>query len=151
MNFAELLTLTVGPTPWLIGSCVLLGLSLMVPEPTTAALGLAGLVTAIATLRISALPSQLLMWGVLSATLTLIMRAMLPQESQELAAARTARVQDAIAPGQLGRVYYEGALWHARCQISDVAIAPDTRVAVVDRQGNTLIVLPMPDSRSTTG
>lgn len=151
MNFADLLTLTVGPTPWLIGGCVLLGLSLLVPEPTTTALGLAGLVTAIAALRIVALPSQLLIWGVLSAALVLLMRSLLPQESQELAAARTARVYEAIAPGQTGRVHYEGAIWHARCQISDVAIAPDTQVAVIDRQGNTLIVLPMPNSRSTTG
>jgi len=151
MNFTNLLILTVGPTPWLIGGCALLGLSLMVPNPTTAALGLAGLVTAIAALRVALLPSQLLIWGVLSAALTLLMRAMLPQESKELAAARTAWVREAIAPGQLGRVHYEGALWHARCQISDVAIAPDTQVSVVKRQGNTLIVLPLPDSRSTTG
>lgn len=150
MNFPDILTLTVGPTPWLMGGCLLLALNLFVPNPTTTALGLAGLITSVVAISISFLSSQLLIWGVLSAAFTLIMRGLLPQESKELEAARTARVCDAIAPGTMGRVHYEGAIWHARCQISDVAIAPDTQVAVIERQGNTLIVLPMPISRSTT-
>lgn len=150
MNFSDFLTQTVGPTPWLVGGCFLLALSLLAPNPTTTALGLAGLVTSVVAVSISALPSQLLIWGVLSAAFTLIMRGLLPQESKELEAARTARVCDAIAPGEIGRVHYEGAIWHARCQISDVAIAPHAQVAVIERQGNTLIVMPIPTSRSTT-
>ncbi|NEQ43085.1 MAG: NfeD family protein [Leptolyngbya sp. SIOISBB] len=150
MNFPDLLSSTVGATPWLIGSCLLLALSMLIPDPATTALGLAGLVTAIVALKIASLPIQLLIWGVLAATFTLMMRALLPQESKELEAAHTARVCEAIAPGELGRVHYEGALWHARCQISDVEIAPNTQVAVIDREGNTLIVMPIPSSRSTT-
>ncbi len=151
MNIPDFLTLTVGPVPWLIGSCLLLGLSMLIPDPVTTSLGLAGLVTAITALRIALLPSQLLIWGVLAAAFTLLMRGMLPQESKELEASPTARVCEAIAPGEPGHVHYEGALWQARCQISDIAIAPNTQVAVIDRQGNTLIVMPIPPSRSTTG
>jgi membrane protein implicated in regulation of membrane protease activity len=150
MNFPDLLTLTVGPTPWVIGGCCLLAFSLLVPNPPAVALGLASLVTAIASLRLLTLPSQLLLCGVLSAVFTLVMRGLLPKESKELAAAPTARVCEAIAPGEWGRVHYEGAIWHARCQISDVAIAAQTQVRVIERQGNTLIVLPMPPARSTT-
>jgi len=151
MNFPNFLTLTVGPLAWLIGSCLLLGFSMLVPEPTTAALGLAGLMTALVSLTIVSLPSQLLVWGVLSAAFTLIMRGLLPQESKALQAARTARVCQPIAPGRTGRVHYQGAIWHARCPVNDVAIAQDAQVAVVERQGNTLIVMPLPNSRSTTG
>jgi len=150
MNFPNILTLTVGPMPWLIGSCLLLGFSLLVPNPTTAALGLAGLVTALVAISITSFPSQLLIWGVLSAAFLLIMRGLLPQESKALQASRTARVCQPIAPGQTGRVHYEGAIWHARCPRDDVAIAQDAQVAVVDRQGNTLVVMPLPNSRSRT-
>ena len=150
MSFPDLLTLTVGPTPWIIGGCCLLSLSLLIPNPPAVALGLASLVTAIATLRLPTLPSQLLICGLLAAAFTLIMRGLLPKESKELEAAHTARVCEAIAPGEWGRVHYEGAIWHARCQISDVAIAPHAEVQVIERQGTTLIVLPMPAARSTT-
>ncbi|RZM82285.1 NfeD family protein [Leptolyngbya iicbica] len=150
MNFPDLLTLPVGPTPWIVGGCCLLAFSLVLPNPPIVALGLASLVTAIAAVRLPTLPSQLLICSILAAVFTLVMRGLLPQESKELAAAPTARVCDAIAPGELGRVHYEGAIWHARCQISDVAIAPQTQVRVIERQGNTLIVLPMPPARSTT-
>ncbi|MEM6519393.1 MAG: NfeD family protein [Cyanobacteria bacterium P01_C01_bin.70] len=151
MDFSDLLSLTLGPTPWLVGSCLLLCLSWLVPNPVTAAFGLAGLVTALVAISIPQLPNQLLIWGLLSAAFTLIMRGLLPKESQELAAARHARVCEAIVPGQVGHVHYEGAIWQARCQISDVAIAPPAQVTVVERQGNTLVVLPIPPYRSTSG
>ncbi|HEY9887751.1 MAG TPA: NfeD family protein [Candidatus Obscuribacterales bacterium] len=149
MNLPNLLTLTVGPTPWLVGGLILLGFNLLIPEPTIAALGLAGLVTALVAVSITPLPHQLLIWGVLAAAFTLIMRGLLPKESKDLEPAKYARVCDPIPPGGMGRVQYEGAIWHARCQISDVAIADQVLVSVVDRQGTTLIVMPIPTSPST--
>lgn len=149
VNLSEVLTMTLGPTPWLVAGLILLGFNLLIPDPTTSAFGLSGVMTSLLATQVPLLPNQLLIWGTLSAALTLIMRFSLPKESRELEPAKYARVCDVIAPGQVGRVHYEGAIWHARCQISDVAIASDALVAVVERQGNTLIVMPIPTSPST--
>jgi membrane protein implicated in regulation of membrane protease activity len=146
VNLSNLLTLTLGPTPWLVSGLVFLAFNLLIPNPTMVALGFAGLLTAIVAASIQLFPSQLLIFGVLSAAFTLILRGFLPQESKDLEPARYARVHDQIPPGGVGRVNYEGAIWHARCQISDVAIAPQSTVSVVERQGNTLIVMPIPPS-----
>jgi len=47
-----------------------------------------------------------------------------------------------ILPGQTGQVLYEGCLWQARTEGYQGAIAPNQRVYVMRREGNTLIVLP---------
>ncbi|NJL23533.1 MAG: hypothetical protein HC895_26345 [Leptolyngbyaceae cyanobacterium SM1_3_5] len=52
------------------------------------------------------------------------------------------KCQKTIPPGGLGEVSYDGSLWRARCQISDVELRAGQPVHVVSRQGNTLTVLP---------
>lgn len=47
-----------------------------------------------------------------------------------------------LAPGQLGRVLYEGSSWPACCENYATTIAPHQRVYVLRREGNTLIVAP---------
>lgn len=144
VTFSTFLTLAVGPVPWLLGGLCLLGLSLLVPEPTIVSLGFAALVMAIVAMSMTLLSKQLLVWGILSVAFTLILRGLVPKESKELERSRFARVCELIPPGGVGRVHYEGAIWHARCQISDVAISPENGVTVVGREGNTLIVVPIP-------
>ncbi|MEL7354902.1 MAG: NfeD family protein, partial [Cyanobacteria bacterium J06560_5] len=57
--------------------------------------------------------------------------------------ATEARTTTEILPGKTGRVIYEGNSWQARCEDDQVAIAPDQEVFVVQRKGNTLIVIPL--------
>ncbi len=146
-----LLTLTLGPTPWLISGLILVGFSLFMPRPTVAALGFAGLLTALLASSIPLFSSQALLWGVSASGLVLLLRRFVPKESKALEPAKYARVSTPIVSGGVGRVHYEGTTWHARCQISDTAIASDTPVVVVDRQGTTLVVLPIPTSPSNLG
>lgn len=47
-----------------------------------------------------------------------------------------------IPAGQTGRVLYEGNSWSARCEDSNLTIAPQQRVYVVGRRGTTLLVIP---------
>ena len=144
------LNITLGPLPWLILGLGLLGISLMAPNPISVSLGCAGLVTALLALSIPALAKQLLVWAILSVAFTLILRGLVPQNSRALAPNRYARVVEVIPPGGLGRVSYDGGSWQARSQISDGAIAPEATVTVVSRQGNTLIVTPIPTSEATS-
>lgn len=48
----------------------------------------------------------------------------------------------AILPGATGRVLYEGNSWRAKCIDQKATIHEKELVYVVEKQGNTLIVLP---------
>jgi membrane protein implicated in regulation of membrane protease activity len=127
---------------WLIGGFVFLALGLMIGEPVAAALGIAAIITAIAALTVSSISIQLLIWGVLSIALSVVLRGMVPKKSKDLRSNIEAIVSETIPKGGLGVVSYEGAIWKARCQISDITVTPGQTVHVVGRQGNTLLVMP---------
>jgi membrane protein implicated in regulation of membrane protease activity len=48
----------------------------------------------------------------------------------------------AIEGGKMGRVLYEGNSWQAVCADETIEILPDEKVYIVNRNGNTLSVLP---------
>jgi membrane protein implicated in regulation of membrane protease activity len=48
----------------------------------------------------------------------------------------------AIAPGEAGRVLYEGNSWRAKCADETLDIGPNEIVYIVQREGTTLIVMP---------
>ncbi|WP_346293323.1 NfeD family protein [Sphaerothrix gracilis] len=51
-------------------------------------------------------------------------------------------VENKIEPGEFGRVRYQASRWKARCN-SAIAIAENSRVRVLGRQGLTLVVEPI--------
>lgn len=86
---------------------------------------------------------QMIIWAVLSVLLAVLVRRLMPQKiAPQLADAVEARTLTEIPPGDTGRVLYEGNSWSARCDDEGLAIAPDEKVYVLRRQGNTLIVMP---------
>lgn len=129
-------------TLWLFVGFLCLMAGLLAGEPSAAAVGLAALITGIAALSLPSLTTQVILWGVLSIALIVVLRGMVPKASIDRDRTYEATVTETIPKGGLGYVSYEGALWRARCQISDLAIAPGQIVQVVGRQGLTLIVLP---------
>ncbi len=135
-------------TLWLLSGLCFLGLEMLVGEPSIAALGLAAIITAVVALSVKTVSTQILIWGILAIALSVLFRGMMPNESKDLSHPTEALVAASIPPGGVGQVTYEGTIWMARCQISDVAIASGQTVHVVGRQANTLIVLPtvFPDS-----
>lgn len=142
MNLFQLFSDQPAHILWLLSGLVFLGMGMLVGEPTVAALGFAAFITAIAALSVPELATQLLIWGVLSVSLAVLMRGMVPRESRQLRHATEAEVVDIIPRNGFGHVIYEGSLWKARCQFSDVAIVVGHKVHVVGRDGNTLIVVP---------
>ncbi|MEM9212867.1 MAG: NfeD family protein [Cyanobacteria bacterium P01_F01_bin.150] len=133
---------------WLVGGLIGLLFGMFIGEPGIAAIGLAAIITAIAAISIQQLTLQLIIWGVLSAALTILLRGMVPKESTDLRPVSDGEVVKEIPQGYAGEVAYEGSLWRARCQVSDITIPVGEQVHVVGRQGNTLIVIPtrFPDS-----
>jgi membrane protein implicated in regulation of membrane protease activity len=130
-------------TLWLLSGLVFLGLGMLVGEPSLAGLGIAAIITAIAALTVTSFTVQLLLWGVLAVALAVVMQGMVPREAKDLTPSKEAEVSEPIPSGGVGMVAYQGSLWNARCQISDVAIAAGETVNVMGRHGNTLIVLPV--------
>ncbi|MEP0818425.1 MULTISPECIES: NfeD family protein [Trichocoleus] len=127
---------------WLIGGMLCLALGTLIPEPSIPALGIAAIITAIATIGVPSPLAQMILWGVLSFTLASFMRSLMPKEAKTLKHDTEAWVRTAIPAGGMGLVIYEGTLWQACCQLPDVAIAIQQRVYVVGRQRNTLLVIP---------
>ena len=48
-----------------------------------------------------------------------------------------------ILPGKTGRVLYEGNSWQAKCADENMEVPQDEAVYILEKQGNTLIVLPL--------
>lgn len=132
-----------GFSVWIVLGFIFLLLGVTVGEPTAASLGVAAIITAIAALTVSSLPLQIVIWGILSIALTIVLRGMVPLPTKEEQPDTQAIVSETIPKGGVGWVSYEGALWKARCQISDITIPNGQTVNVMGRQGLTLIVLPL--------
>jgi membrane protein implicated in regulation of membrane protease activity len=127
---------------WLLAGLLFLGVGAMVGEPVVASLGIAALITAIAAITVKSLIIELILWAVLTICLIIVMRGMVPKENRDLSPDAEATVSEIIPKGGVGIVTYEGSLYKARCQISDIMIMPGEIVQVVARQGLTLIVMP---------
>lgn len=141
MDLAELMA-EQPYTLWLVLGFLFLILGMLVGEPVVASLGIAALITAMAALTVQSVTVQIVIWGVLSIALAIVLRGMVPKPAKDLGPSTMAIVSETIPRGGVGLVSYGGALWKARCQISDITISPGETVEVVERQGLTLIVLP---------
>jgi membrane protein implicated in regulation of membrane protease activity len=86
---------------------------------------------------------QAVLWMLLSLVFVFFLKQFVPQRTPPiLLDATEARTLTAIAPGEVGRVIYEGNSWQARCDDEGLTIGVNQTVIVVRRKGNTLYVMP---------
>lgn len=106
-------------------------------------MGISALVVALVAFIIPQFSLQVVLWLLLSTILVTVSRRVLPpaRVSKNLDAME-GRTLTEIPVGETGRVLYEGNSWEARSEEGQDAIAPNQKVYVVRRQGNTLIVVP---------
>ncbi|MGC1307442.1 MAG: NfeD family protein [Phormidesmis sp.] len=130
---------------WVIIGVVLCLMELLLPTAfIESALGVSAFVVALLTFLVPNVNVQIVLWMVLSFLMFWALKRLVPNRTAPtLRDATEARTTTAIAPGQIGRVIYEGNSWQARCDDDKVAIAPGQEVFVVERKGNTLIVIPL--------
>jgi membrane protein implicated in regulation of membrane protease activity len=130
---------------WIVLGLVLCTLELIFPTAfVELVMGLSALVVAFVSLLIPSFGIQVFLWIVLSLLGVFGIRRFLPRKLPPiLRSAEEAHTLTAIAPGERGRVEYEGTPWSARCPDESKEIAPGTKVLVVDREGTTLIVMPL--------
>ncbi|WP_242059591.1 NfeD family protein [Limnothrix sp. FACHB-1088] len=132
-------------TLWILLGAGLCLAELFVPTAFVAAvMGVSALVVALVSVVLPSAPLQVGLWLGLSVVMIRAARQWLdrPAPKQHWDAIE-GQTLTAIAPGQPGRVLYEGQSWAARCQDTSQAIAPQTPVYIVGRQGTTLWVLPI--------
>ena len=130
---------------WVIIGVALCAMELLIPSAfIESALGVSAFIVALLSFVVPGWNYQILIWMVTSLLMFWALKRFIPNRTAPaLREATEARTTTAIAPGQVGRVIYEGNSWQARCEDSQVSIEPDREVFVVERRGNTLIVIPL--------
>jgi membrane protein implicated in regulation of membrane protease activity len=107
-------------------------------------MGLSAILVAFASLLLPSFGLQVLLWMVVSlVSIFLVRRYLPPKVPKILQESVEATTLTAIAPGEKGRVLHEGSPWAARCEDKEMAIAPQTKVIVVGREGTMLVVMPL--------
>ncbi|NJK62815.1 MAG: NfeD family protein [Synechococcaceae cyanobacterium SM2_3_1] len=127
---------------WLILGLGLIVAEFFLPALVAGSVGLAALLAAgVAWLGVP-IWGQGLLWLGLSSVFIVGTRRLVPQETSQLEESREARSLSAIPAGRLGRVSYQGSTWNARCSIPSMDIPEGQDLYVVERKGNTLVVMP---------
>lgn len=129
---------------WFIAGVTLCLMELFLPTAfVEATLGISALLVAVVALVVPSLTIQIGLWLVFSVLTLIGLRYLVPKRTPyTLADATEAKTLTAIAPGETGRVLYEGNSWQARCEDLGTAIGVNQPVIVVGRRGNTLLIIP---------
>ncbi|RMF22841.1 MAG: NfeD family protein [Cyanobacteria bacterium J083] len=131
---------------WLIAGAALCLMELIFPTAFVAfMLGVAALLVAIVSLFISNSSILVALWLIFATVLIISSpRLFTPHRRRStLGEDLEGETITAIAPGKTGRVIYEGNSWQAKCADENLNIPPGEKVCIVNKQGNTLIVLPV--------
>jgi membrane protein implicated in regulation of membrane protease activity len=132
------------PLFWAILGAIFCLMELFLPTGfVESTLGLSAFVVALLALGVPIFSLQIVAWVALSLVFIFLLRRFVPKRTPySLQESTEARTLTAIAPGQTGRVIYEGNSWQARCDDETLAIGADQPVVVIRRKGNTLYVIP---------
>ncbi|WP_035993069.1 NfeD family protein [Leptolyngbya sp. KIOST-1] len=132
------------PLFWAILGAVFCLMELFLPTGfVESTLGISAFFVAFLALLVPIFSLQLVAWVALSLVFIFLLQRFVPKRTPySLQESTEARTLTAIAPGQTGRVIYEGNSWQARCDDETITIGADQQVVVVSRKGNTLYVMP---------
>ncbi|MBE9125303.1 MULTISPECIES: NfeD family protein [unclassified Coleofasciculus] len=128
---------------WLLAGSILCLMELFLPTAFVEfTMGISALVVALVALIVPQFSLQVALWLLFSTILLVVSRRVLPPARvSKTLDAMEGRTLTEISAEQTGRVLYEGNSWQARCEDGQNAIAPNQKVYVVRRQGNTLVVV----------
>ena len=136
---------------WIIAGSVLCLLELIFPTAfVELMMGISAIIVAGIALVLPNPGIQVACWLAISTLLVIVSRRFLPQRPHRrlLQDASEGETLTAILPGQAGRVLYEGNSWRAECQDPALQLAPQQRVYILGRRGNTLMVYPVEEPNS---
>ncbi|MFM1842902.1 MAG: hypothetical protein RLZZ490_1640 [Cyanobacteriota bacterium] len=137
---------------WIFAGSGLCLIEVFVPVGFVAVMmGLSAIATAGFALLVPNFALQAVFWLTVSVVLIAASRRFVPRRSSQVALkdASEGEMLSELAPGQSGRVLYEGNSWRAECADSHQAIAVNEKVYIVGRRGNTLLVYPRTSLQNT--
>ncbi len=140
--------MVIQPTTfWIVAGLILCLMELFLPTAFVEfVMGLSALVVAGISLIITSPAQQVAIWMALSLFFVWLSRRFFPpQHSAKLMAIADKTEGETltdIPAGKAGRVLYDGNSWRAICDDETLAIAPQQKVVIIRREGNTLFVLP---------
>jgi membrane protein implicated in regulation of membrane protease activity len=107
-------------------------------------MGVAALLVAVVSLVLPQFTILISLWLFFAIALTLLSRRFFTPKHKVAMTGDDleAKAISGIPAGTMGRVLYEGNSWQAKCADETRDIAPNEVVYIVQKQGNTLIVLP---------
>jgi len=130
---------------WIIAGTILCMMEFVFPTAFVSfMMGVAAFLVAIASLFVPEFTLLMGLWLIFATGLTILSRRLFtPKRKVSITGDDSnATVVSGIPAGATGRVLYEGNSWQAKCADETIDIAPNESVYVVQKQGNTLIVLP---------
>ncbi|MDB9504286.1 NfeD family protein [Spirulina major CS-329] len=131
---------------WLLAGAILCLMELFFPTAFIEfMMGVAALLVGVMSLVVPVFGLQILTWLALTTVGILLSRRMFTPKQRSrlvLEESRDGRTLTEIPPGEAGRVLCDGNSWQARCEDEAIAIPPNTKVFILRREGNTLIILP---------
>ena len=133
------------PLFWTIAGGVLCMTELIFPTAFVSfMMGVSALLVAVISLFIPQYNLLMGLWLIFSIGLTVLSRRFFTSKSKATITGDDleAKAISGIPAGTTGRVLYEGNSWQAKCADETRDIAPNEAVYVLDKKGNTLIVLP---------
>ena len=132
------------PLFWAILGAIFCLMELFLPTGfVESTLGLSAFIVALVALGVPSFSFQIVVWVTLSLVFIFLLLRFVPKRTPySLQESTEARTLTAIAPGQTGRVIYEGNSWQARCDDETITVGANQPVVVVRRKGNTLYVIP---------
>jgi membrane protein implicated in regulation of membrane protease activity len=130
---------------WLIAGAILCLMELFFPTAMVEfTMGLAALLVGLLSLVVPSFGVQVALWMLIATLLLFLVRRWFTPKRRPannlLSEAHVGETLTEILPGQAGRVLCEGNSWRACSETG--AIASGQKVAIVRREGNTLIVRP---------
>lgn len=133
---------------WLIAGAILCLMELFFPTALVEfTMGLAALLVGLLSLVVPSFGVQVALWMLIATVLLFLVRRWFTPKRRPahnlLSEANVGETLTEILPGQAGRVLCEGNSWRACSETGETGtIAPGQKVAIVRREGNTLIVRP---------
>ena len=127
---------------WLIAGTILCLMEVFIHTAfVELAMGVSAILVAF-LVKILPLGWQVAVWMGLSLLFIFLARNFLPKRKHyTIRDATYGQTLTEIAPGEIGRVLFEGNSWQARNE-SSLPIPADLKVTVIGRDGNTLLVMP---------
>jgi len=133
------------PIVWLLIGVILVVIEMASMGALAFVVGAAGFTAfaiALLSMFVPQVEIQVVVWILLSVFTIWYSRRFMPKDQILLMEAQEGKTLTEVKSGKAGRVRFEGQSWRAICDDQNLEIPAGTEVIVMEKRGNTLVVVP---------